>query len=39
MKEKYNPLEIEVISFDDGNVVTSSPYWGEEFPDDDPNEG
>lgn len=30
MKEKYDPLQIDVIVFDDVNVVTSSP-WGEEI--------
>ena len=36
MKEKYDPLEIEVFVFEGVNVVTSSP-WGEEI--DIPGEG
>ncbi len=32
MKEKYDPLEMDVIVFDDDNVITSSPNWGEDIP-------
>ena len=39
MKEKYDPLEMDVIVVDYGNVVTSSPNWGEEIPIDDDENG
>ena len=31
MKETYEALEMEVISFDDEDVIVTS-YWGEEDP-------
>lgn len=38
MKEKYDPLEMDVIVFDDDNVVRCS-NWGEDIPLEDEENG